>query len=201
MEIDFQTSFIPKKPMMAPPKPEKGKPVSFVTFISILIFFTILIATGALYFYKGTLSSGITKMQNDLKLAEGRFEPAKLSQLALLDKRLRAGSSVLDKHVAVSPIFQELEKITIKTVRYTSFNYSQESGTSGKIAVKLIGVATDYTSVAVQSDFFSQDKNFIDPVFSNLTLNQKGNVSFDLQFSVDPSFINYKKALAAAAAN
>jgi hypothetical protein len=51
--------------------------------------------------------------------------------------------------------------------------------------------------VALQSDLFAQNKNLIDPVFSNLTLDDKGNVDFDLEFSVDPSFINYKKVLAA----
>jgi hypothetical protein len=51
-----------------------------------------------------------------------------------------------------------------------------------------------YRSIALQSDLFTQNKNLIDPVFSNLTLDNSGNVLFDLEFLVDPSFVNYKQA-------
>src|SRR3989344_683420 len=44
-------------------------------------------------------------------------------------------------------------------------------------------------------------KNLIDPVFSNLTLDNSGNVLFDLEFSVEPSFINYKQTLLADSAD
>jgi len=60
------------------------------------------------------------------------------------------------------------------------------------------GVAVGYRSIALQSDLFSTKdigKNFIEPVFSNLTLDDKGNVIFDLEFSVDPSFVDYKQML------
>ncbi len=198
MDADFQTSFIPKKPV-APAPQEKGKPISFLSLISLLIFFTMLIATGVMYFYKGTLSAGITKMQNDLKLAENRFEPATLAKIELLDRRLKAANIVLGRHMAVSPIFKELEKVTIKSVRFTSFDYKASGTKNQTIEVKLAGVASDYTSVALQSEFLNQNKYFLNPVFSNLALNEKGNVTFDLEFSVDQNFVNYEKLLAASA--
>ena len=49
--------------------------------------------------------------------------------------------------------------------------------------------------LALQSDLFTQNKNLIDPVFSNLALDDRGNVVFDLEFSVDPSFVDYKQVL------
>ena len=57
------------------------------------------------------------------------------------------------------------------------------------------GVAIGYRSIALQSDLFAKNKNLIDPVFSNLTLDNSGNVVFDLEFSVDPNFVNYQQAL------
>jgi hypothetical protein len=56
-------------------------------------------------------------------------------------------------------------------------------------------VAVGYRSMALQSDLFAQNKTFINPIFSNLTLDQSGDVLFDLDFSVDPSFLNYKQML------
>ena len=57
------------------------------------------------------------------------------------------------------------------------------------------GLAVGYRSIALQSDLLAKEKNFIDPVFSNLVLDEKGNVLFDLEFSVDPSFVDYKQML------
>lgn len=168
--------------------------------IAIFIFLTMLIATGALYLYKGVLGRNITGMQNALTLAKNRFEPAKITQLQVLDKRLKAASAVLSNHVTVSPIFKALEAITMKTVRYTRFDYELGTDKNPRVTVKLSGLAVGYRSIALQSDLFAKNKNLIDPVFSNLTLDAQGNVLFDLSFSVDPSFVNYRETLKVEAA-
>jgi hypothetical protein len=64
--------------------------------------------------------------------------------------------------------------------------------------VKMRGIAIGYRSVALQADLFTtkeEGKNFIDPVFSNLTLDDAGNVLFDLEFALDPDFVDYKQTL------
>jgi len=192
MEPNFQTSFIPKKPMVA----ERATPtrsIGILTVIAIFILFAVLLSTGGLYFYKGVLTKNIADMTSQLDIAKNRFEPAKITELQVLDKRLRASSEILSSHIAVTPLFQALGLITMKTVRYSQFNYS--FGDDGKIDIKMSGLAVGYRSVALQSDLFAQNKNFINPVFSNLALDNSGNVLFDLEFSVDPSFINYKQMI------
>ncbi len=194
MEQNFQTSFIPQKPIIKE-RAIAARPVSFLIIISIFFFFTILLASAGLYFYKGILAKNITSKENELNLAKNRFEPNKITQLQILDKRLRAGSEILGKHIAVSPIFTALQLITMKTVQYTRFGYEFDGAPGGKILVKMSGLAIGYRSVALQSDLLAKNKNFIDPVFSNLSLDAKGNVLFDLQFSVDPRFVDYKQML------
>jgi hypothetical protein len=154
-----------------------------------------LLASAGLYFYKGILNKNISQMKTDLELAKSRFEPSKISELQLLDRRLHAANAVFSNHISVTPIFQALESITMKTVRYTDFTYSFDAMDKGKLNIMLKGTAVGYRSVALQSDLFTANKNLIDPVFSNLTLDDKGNVNFDLQFSVDSSFVNYKQTL------
>ena len=194
MEQNFQTSFIPKKPMIEE-RTVASRPISFLTVVSVVIFFTVIIATGALYFYDRILVKNIIKMENDLNLAKNRFEPSKIIQLQVLDKRLRASSEILSKHIAISPIFEALQSITLKTVSYTKFSYDFDDSKNAKIKVKMNGIAVGYRSVAFQSDLFAKNKYLIDPVFSNLLLDDKGNVLFDLEFSVDPTFVDYKKML------
>ncbi|MFZ2072119.1 MAG: hypothetical protein WA101_02470 [Minisyncoccia bacterium] len=194
MEQNFQTSFIPKKPMIED-RAVPSRSVGLLTIISIFIFFAVAVASGGLYFYKGVLEKNIVKMNSDLTLAKNRFEPAKITQLQVLDKRLSAADGILSKHIAVSPIFKALQDTTMKNVRYTKFSYEFSTEKVSNIIVKMSGQAVGYRSIALQSDIFAKNKYFIDPVFSNLSLDDKGNVLFDLEFSVDPSFVDYKQAL------
>jgi hypothetical protein len=194
MEQDFQTSFIPKKPMIEN-RTIAPRPISLVTIVSLFVLFTMLVVTGGLYFYKGVVTKSISKMESDLNLAKNRFEPAKIEQLQVLDKRLKSATEILGTHVAISPIFHALELITMKTVRFTKFSYSLSTDQEPKVLVKMNGQAIGYRSIALQSDLFTQNKYFMDPVFSNLSLDDKGNVLFELNFAVDPSFIDYKQML------
>jgi|SRR3989344_4084699 len=200
MEPNFQTSFIPKKPMMQE-HATRARPVGILTLIACFILFTALLVTGGLYLYKGVLKKDIKDKEDALVLAKKRFKPSKIAELQLLDRRLIASSKVLAQHVAITPIFQALQDITMKTVRYTNFSYDladDKNGKNAKINIKMRGQAIGYSSVALQSDLFGtkdEAKNFIDPIFSNLSLDDKGNVLFDLEFSVNPSFVDYKQTL------
>lgn len=194
MEPNFQTSFIPKKPIVAE-RARSPRSVGFLTLITLVIFLTMVFAFLGFYFYKISLVKSIASMEQQLNRANSRFEPAKITQLQTLDKRLRGANQVVTNHMVVSPIFKALSEITMKTIRYTSFNYSVEPENNSKIAVKLTGQAVGYRSIALQSDLFLKNKNLVNPVFSNLSLDEKGNVLFDLDFLVDPSFVDYKRAL------
>ena len=194
MEQNFQTSFIPKKPIVNERSTEP-RPVSLVFVIALLVLFTVLLATGGLLFYKTAMKKKIAGMENTLNLAKSRFEPARIAELQVLDKRLRAANEILAGHISVTPIFKLLEQITMKTVRYTDFSYELSKTDSSKVIVKMSGVARGYRAIALQSDLFAQNKNLIDPVFSNLTLDPSANVLFDLEFAVDSNFVNYKQTL------
>ena len=194
MEPNFQTSFIPKRPVLKE-SVVSAAPVSIFLIISLFVLFTVLISTGGLYFYKGILTKKVADMENSLNLAKNRFEASKIFELKAFDKRLIASTDILSKHFTVTPIFDALEKITMKSVRFTKFSYELGADNNSAVSVKMSGVAIGYRSIALQSDLFTKNKNLIDPIFSNLTLNDNGNVIFDLNFSVDPAFVNYKQTL------
>jgi hypothetical protein len=202
MEQNFQTSFIPKKPLTEE-RVVHSRPVSIFTIFSIIAFFTVIMVYGGLYFYQGTLVSKIGKMENDLKVIKNRFEPEKITQLQELDKRLNGANQILSNHIAVSPIFESLQNLTLKTIRFTKFTYTLGSVSgSENVDVKMSGQAVGYRSIALQSDLFNQHKKeIIDPVFSNLSLDNKGNVIFDLEFGVDPSLLNYKQLILSTTSN
>ena len=135
-------------------------------------------------------------MEDDLNLAQARFEPSKILQLQVLDNRLIASNEILSKHIVVSPIFKVLQEVTLKNISYTKFSYDfNDSSKNNKVAISMTGIAKGYQSIALQSDIFAKYKYLIDPIFSNLLLDDKGNVIFDLDFSVDSNFVDYKKVV------
>jgi hypothetical protein len=194
MEANFQTSFIPKKPVVKE-RAVRAPSVSFATIIAFIIFFASVLLVGGTILYKGNLEQAITTKSNELDLARGRFEEEKLNQLQSLDRRLIASEEVLAGHIAISPIFQDLQKYTMKEVQFTSFTYDFVDAGFKSVLVRMRGKAIDYRTIAVQSDLFSANKNFINPVFSNLVLDSDGNVLFDLEFSVDANFVDYRQKL------
>ena len=194
MDQNFQTSFIPKKPIVEE-RVTSSQPVGILFTASLFILFIVLLGTGGLYFYKVSETKALANLQASLTLAQNNFEPSEITQLQLLDKRLQAATGILSNHIAITPIFNVLEQVTMHSIRFTNFNYDSGLDLAGNIDIKMSGVAIDYRSLALQSDLLSQNKNFINPVFSNLTLDNSGNVLFDLEFSVPPSFFNYKQSL------
>lgn len=196
MDQNFQTSFIPKKPIIEE-RVTSSQSISIFLILAILVLFIVLLGTGGLYFYNLHIQSNIADAKKSLSLAQDSFEQSKISELQLLDKRLNAATEVLDGHVTTVPIFTELQKITMNSVNFTKFGYELGTAQSPNIDVKMSGIAAGYRSLALQSDLFGNDPNFIDPVFSNFTLDTSGNVLFDVDFSVKPTFVNYKQALQA----
>ncbi|MDQ5971501.1 MAG: hypothetical protein QG566_447 [Patescibacteria group bacterium] len=200
----FQTSFIPKKPIMNEPLHRVSKPMQrSVSIFTIIAFISVALVGGAyagLYFYKANLTSKIESSKKSLALAKESFEPETIADLQLYDKRITASKQVLASHVVMSPFFELLNSLTLPSIQYTKF--SAEGGTDGDdFMVKMSGNAKDYKSIAIQASLFnsSAGKYFKDVVFSNLTLSdekdKKGYVTFNVSFIVDPVLLSYEKQI------
>ncbi len=199
MDDNFQTSFIPKKPL-AEERVIQERPVSIFSLVATIAFFVTLISAGGVYFYKITLTNQVASQTASLERAKAAFEPSLVETLQTLDKRINASKEILANHITASPILKSLEDLTLKSVRFTKFDYeiSKDGGT--KIDVTMTGQARSYTSIALQSDMLGQNKYIKNVVFSNLVLDAQGNVGFDLKFSVDPAFVMYGSTISNATA-
>lgn len=190
IEKDFQTSFIPKKPL-AQDRVSREKPISILNVIATIIFFASLSVGVVFYFYKLSLADSIEKMANDLERAQAAFEPTLIYELETLDRRITASQEILDRHISVTPIMSGLSAITLKSVQFTDFDFGVGTDNKNIIEVTLKGKAKSYTAIALQAEELKKQPAFIDPIFSNLSLDTKGNVVFDLNFEVDPAFVSY----------
>lgn len=197
MEPQFQRSFIPKKPIVAPTAARVSSPINLLSLIATVIFIVSLALAGGSYFYRGLLQKQIADDQTSLDRAKGAFEPELINQIVRLDSRIEQGKKLLSSHVSVTPLFDLLSKVTLPTVRFKDFSFAYLSPT--KVSVAMKGQADSYSSIALQSDLINAQKAFSDTVISDLALDPQGTVSFSVASNIDPTLVSYAASAAAQA--
>lgn len=181
------TSFIPKKSLME--KRPGGHTGGIFLGIALVIFVIAASASIGVYGYQKFLEKRVESMNVSLERARAAFEPSTILELKRMSGRIAASDEVLARHIALSEFFKLLRALTLKNVRFEQFDYTYAPE---GITLNMKGKAQSYSSVALQSDIIGASTYIKDPIFSNLDLDQKGNVSFDLTMRVDSSFVLYK---------
>ncbi|MES2225098.1 MAG: hypothetical protein V4478_03885 [Patescibacteria group bacterium] len=198
MEPIVSTSFIPKRPVST--EPVRTAHSSAAVGLLSLITFIVVIGTGAafagVYFYQQSLVSQKAKLQAQITQAQEGLGTSFVTDMKRLSNRIAGVRTVIENHVVVSPIFAALQATTLQSVQYKSFSYTftTDTGTSAKlIQVNITGVARNYATLALQSDAFAKSSLIRNPVFSNLTVEDKTQqVAFKLTFTVNSSDLSYQ---------
>lgn len=192
MDPTFQTtSFIPKRPLnenkaVAPRSASSG----IFLLIGIIVFVLSLLASAGVFFYKKSIENKIITNKETLTKAKDAFEPDTIALYKRFDKRLISAEEILKNHITVSPILRELNALTLKKVQFTKFkNKVAAVGKSTSIEVEMQGKGDSFSMLAIQSDKLTESRYILNPVFSNLSVDLKGSVLFDLKFGVDPNLI------------
>ncbi len=193
MEPKFQTSFIPKKPIVATGGVEK-KSIDFFSIIATVIFLGSIVLFASVFAWRYTLEKQVAASEANLVKAKDQFDQEFIGYVNRLNSRIETSKDLLNKHVGASTIFGFLAAHTLKTVAYTDFTYSYEA--DGTVKVVLKGVARNYSSIALQSEEFGKQNQYIkSPIFSDLNPDQSGNVVFTLTALLDRNLISYQKNL------
>jgi hypothetical protein len=190
MENSFQTSFIPKKPIIS--STDVKEPRSLLLFITTLLMAAAILVSGILFVYKLYLTKQVASSSESLALVRDSFEKDTIAELELYDKRTQSAKQILSKHIVFSPMFALLGEITIPAIQYTSFE--EQSDIKG-YTVNIKGLARDYRSIALQADMFNSIKgrSFTNVLFSNLVKDKSNNIGFDLKFNVGDELLSYEK--------
>lgn len=192
MENSFQTSFIPKKPIATITPIATNRTVGLFTVFSLIVLVLASILSIGLYFYKSYLTNKKVDLSASLLRVRDNFEQNTIDELELFDKRTSVAKQVLSSHIVLSPLFSLIDSLTLPSIQYTSFSHQ----TVDKVfSVKMSGLASDYKSVALQANAFNGTKGryLKNIVFSNLNKDKNNQVSFDLEFTVDPALLSYDK--------
>lgn len=203
--MDAQTSFIPKRTLDTQTRIERADTVSIFTVLTTLIFFLSLIAAGGIFFWQRTLTTQVKQVEETLVRERASFDEGSIRELTNLSNRLQGSQTLLENRLYTSKIFQLLNQNTIRTVRFSKLGIDPNLVDKNKLKMTVSGQAKDYASVALQSEVFSKlDTAVLEYEFSNLTLDQSGNVLFDMTATLDkkaiafdavPATVDYSQSL------
>lgn len=189
MDGKFQTSFIPKKPVVSTIR-TKGDGVSLFMLVSIFVFVVSLVCAGLVFAGQKYLLDQLEKDKDNFKKAQEIFDPLTVDTLVKTDGRIESVKKILNKHIAILPIFDYLESKTLKNISFK--NVKIVFSENGVAELDMKGEAKNFSAVALQSDVFAESKELKNPLISDIDLSLAGVVTFNFKTEVDPNYVLYK---------
>ena len=205
METKFQTSFIPKRPIVPVgglnmPAPRSHTSSLFMTLAG-LIFIISLVSAVGMYFWKSYLLSAQASYKTQLVEREKQFKADLIEELKRQNVKIDAAKQLLASHVAMSQIFDIIGRLTIEDVRFLSMDVSGGKDVNDGVKVSLKGYGTSFSAVAFQSDVLGQLEQYglrkvvKNPILSDPSLDSTGSVSFGFTATIDPGSLSYAKSI------
>lgn len=192
MDTKFQTSFIPKRPIVsANPSIRAKHPLNLLSLIGTFIFILALIALGGEFAYKRYMNDKLTAMNQELIEAQASIKDDLTNKFIRLDARLRGAETLLQGHVATSLLFATLQNQTVKSIQFSDLTY--QTSPTGDVTVSMKGLANSYNAVALQAGIFSENKYIKNVLFSDMNLDPKGQVLFSFRATIDSELIAQRK--------
>lgn len=197
MEAQYQTSFIPKKPLTESGQKKSGG-MSLFLLLSIIIFLISLGSVAYVVLFKQAYIKTIEEEQKTIETNKNGLvsDSLTIESLVELDSRINVANKLLKNHIAVSPMFDFLQQATLKSVRFKNFSFTSSGKDSvNRVSIQMSGQAKDWETVALQADEFGKTewkKIISEPKVSNLSLNSDGSISFVFSAYINPNYLVYE---------
>jgi len=215
METKFQTSFIPKKPLLPQESVRAHSPTNLLMVIATIAFLVSLGGAGFVILGKTILLKAQEQAKKTLTESEKRFNLPLIEELKNANSKIDLANQLLRNHIAASEALAIIGGLTAERIRFSSFEFSSgastpaagtEAGTppgqpETMFKVRMKGIADSFNSVAFQSDVFGRsgkygtNKILKNPVLSDLTVDQSGQINFNFAADISLSDISYEKVL------
>lgn len=199
MDPSIPTSFIPKRPVTSEPSVHviHSRSVGILSLITVVVVIATIVSFAGVYLYEQRLVSQKATLEQSITSARDGLGTEFVFDMKRLGSRIEGVKTLIKNHVVVSPIFAALEATTLHSVQYKDFNYDikTDSVTKGQVVeVSLTGTAKSYSTIALQSDAFAKSNLIKNPVFSNLSIDDKtSRVDFKLVFTVAIADLSYQQ--------
>ncbi len=207
MEPKFQTSFIPKKPVISTGTTFQsvhktgGTSTSVFMILAIVLFVASLAGVGGAYVWKQYLVSTQEKYKKTLTDLEKQFNPDQIAQLKQAGLQIDTARQLLTNHTAMSQLFDIISKFTIENVRFLTLKLGAPVLPTDDLNISMTGYGANLSSVAFQSDVLGSLQEYNvhnvvkNPIIADTTLDPVGTVSFGFSAAIDQSGLSYENML------
>ncbi len=207
METRFQTtSFIPKA-SLDNVVDDKGKiqrstgsssgSSSFVLLISFFIFICSMVSGGIIFSLNKIDVARKASATASLAASQKSINKDTIEEIKSLNNRLAVIKSLLNRHVAVSVIFDQLAQNTIKQVSFSSFDLKRKSDNTYALNLKANGIG--YTSIVAQDNQFTsgQAQKFFKNTLITDFVKTKGQdmTTFGISTNISANSISYSEII------
>lgn len=179
------TSFVPKQ---GAPSRRPSASNNVFLLISVVIFGLTLLSAGAVFLYSNYLKSSEEARGNQLIAEQKKVSVNEVEQFLRLKNRLVVSQTLMQQHVLLSQFLNELEKITLSNVRFSSLSLQVAPDRSATLT--MVGQARTFNALAAQSKTFASEPYIKSAIFSNISPNPTDKtVAFSITAMLDPRII------------
>jgi len=193
MEPKFQTSFIPKKPIMSADGSSGISVVRTTNIFSIIatvVFIMTVLVAGALFLYKTTIEGQIEAAKQEVEQAKESYGPEIIQKLIDASTKIQTANELLEQHVVVSEVMKELERLTVRRLRFDDFLYKKVNGVP---TLTMKGEVQNYNALAQQQEIFNNSTYMKNPEFAGFNLQENGFINVNFSAELDPSIVSYRR--------
>ena len=193
MQPETHTSFIPKAPQREVPS-RRANSVSVLLVVSVIIF---LVSAGSYlgaFVYHRVLYNEINDpcsgtacgLKASLEKARAEVRQDLVEKIKRMEQKIVLAKTIVSGHTSLLPVFRNLEKMTVRSVQYSSFSF-------GKEGVSVGGKAKDYDTLAQQGDIYKQHvgMSLASYKVSDFMEDDKGAVTFKALLVFNPELTTY----------
>lgn len=192
--MEPKTAFIPRKSVTDVSLSGSSR-ASIVSLVIVAFFVICCIIGAAVFAYDMLLTNTIEKRQEALTKFQEELKQPIVKEIKTVAARLDSAENRLKNHMAFSQVFDKLNEITLRNVRWRSFRFEFQSNT---ILLTLDGEAKTFASVALQADEFNKQPLFVSPIISNLNAGSDASAGarFSFRSTINPSLLSYDTFIA-----
>lgn len=198
MENKFQTSFIPRKPLVPnssaiPPQSSGSSSSGLLNLIGIIAFVASVASAIVIFTWNRVEKGNIEK--NKVALAENKKQfGSDIEFLKKFNKRINLAKRVVDNHTATSNMLKALEEVVVDNVRFKELVYEMPDNPVKDVTKFAInGEAKTFEALAFQSDTVQENTAIKNSVISDLKISDKGLIEFVFEGALPFSEIRYAK--------
>ncbi len=194
MQPEIQTSFIPKAPKREVPS-RRASSVNVLMVASVIIFLASVGSYLGAFVYHRVLYNEINDpcsgsacgLKASLEKARAEVRQDLVEKIKRMEQKIVLAKTIVSGHTSLLPIFRNLEKMTVRSVQYSSFSF-------GKEGVKIDGKTKDYDTLAQQGDVYKQNigMSLASYKVSDFTEDDKGAVTFKALLVFSPELVKYE---------